>query len=154
MNKRLAIVLIVLFALAMPMMASEQNPQVEHRPKKEMRYEHRPRAMHRKDFKMMCEVVDDASFHEKKIGVIKVACISSYFNSKQCAKLLSMISFDDAKLNALKVLAPRLIIDTDVTEVTDIVKQFSFSSNKDKALEILQQSSYIRHQSSGNSCIH
>ena len=154
MNKRLAIVLIVLFALAMPMMASEQNPQVEHRPKKEMRYERRPRAMHNKDFKMMCEVVDEASFHEKKIGVIKVACISSYFNSKQCAKLLSKISFDDAKLKALKVLAPRLIIDTDVTEVTDIVKQFSFSSNKDKALEILQQSSYIRHQSSGNSCIH
>ena len=150
MNKRLAIVLIVLFALALPVMASEQNPQVEHRPKKEMRHERRPRAMHRKDFKMMCEVVDDASFHEKKIGVIKVACISSYFNSKQCAKLLSMIPFDDAKLKALKVLAPRMI-DRDVT---DIVKQFSFSSNKDKALEILQQSSYISQRSSGNSCSH
>jgi hypothetical protein len=134
------IALVMLFTLAMPMMASEQNPQVEHRPKKEMRYERRPRAMHRKDFKMMCEVVDDASFHEKKIGVIKVACISSYFNSRQCAKLLSKISFDDAKLKALKVLAPRMI-DRDVT---DIVKQFSFSSNKDKALEILRQSSYIR----------
>ena len=150
MNKKSAIALIVLFALALPMMASEQNPQVEHRPKKEMRYEHRPRAMHNKDFKMMCEVVDDASFHEKKIGVIKVACISSYFNSKQCAKLLSMISFDDAKLKALKVLAPRMI-DRDVT---DIVKQFSFSSNKDKALEILRQSSYISHQRSDNSCSH
>jgi hypothetical protein len=106
--------------------------------------------MHNKDFKMMCEVVDDASFHEKKIGVIKVACISSYFNSKQCAKLLSMIPFDDAKLKALKVLAPRMI-DRDVT---DIVKQFSFSSNKEKALEILQQSSYISQRSSGNSCSH
>ena len=147
MNKRLAIALIVLFALALPMMASEQNPQVEHRPKKEMRYERRPRAMHNKDFKMMCEVVDDASFHEKKIGVIKVACISSYFNSKQCAKLLSKIPFDDAKLKALKVLAPRMI----GRDVTDFVKQFSFSSNKDKALEILQQSSYISHQSSDNS---
>ena len=150
MNKKSIIALVMLFTLAMPMMASEQNPQVEHRPKKEMRYERRPRAMHNKDFKMMCEVVDDASFHEKKIGVIKVACISSYFNSKQCAKLLSMISFDDAKLKALKVLAPRMI----GRDVTDIVKQFSFSSNKDKALEILQQSSYISHQSSGNSCSH
>ena len=147
MNMKSIIALVMLFTLAMPMMASEQNPQVEHRPKKEMRHERRPRAMHNKDFKMMCEVVDDASFHEKKIGVIKVACISSYFNSKQCAKLLSMISFDDAKLKALKVLAPRMI-DRDVT---DIVKQFSFSSNKDKALEILRQSSYISHQRSGNS---
>ena len=135
MKKKSLITLFVLFALAMPMMASEQIPQKERYPRKEMRYERKPRAMHHKDFKMMCDVVDDASFHEKKIGVIKVACISSYFNSKQCAKLLSMISFDDAKLNALKVLAPR-IIDKDVTE---IVKQFSFTSSKDKALEILSK---------------
>lgn len=152
MNKRLAIALIVLFALALPVMASVQRQEMEHHHRKEMRHEHRPRVMYNKDFKMMCEVIDDASFHEKKIGVIKVACISSYFNSKQCAKLLSLISFDDAKLKALKVLAPRLIIDTDVTEVTDIVKQFSFSSNKDKALEILRQSSYISQRSSDKSC--
>ena len=148
MNKKSAIALVMLFTLAIPMMASVQRQEMEHHHRKEMRYERRPRAMHRKDFKMMCEVVDDASFHEKKIGVIKVACISSYFNSKQCAKLLSMISFDDAKLKALKVLAPRMI-DRDVT---DIVKQFSFSSNKDKALEILRQSSYISQRSSDNSC--
>ena len=150
MNMKSIIALVMLFTLAMPMMASVQRQEMEHHQRKEMRHERRPRAMHNKDFKMMCEVVDDASFHEKKIGVIKVACISSYFNSKQCAKLLSMIPFDDAKLKALKVLAPRMI-DRDVT---DIVKQFSFSSNKDKALEILQQSSDISHQSSCNSCSH
>lgn len=150
MNKKSAIAILVIMALGMPMMASVQRQEMEHHQRKEMRYERRPRAMHNKDFKMMCEVVDDASFHEKKIGIIKVACISSYFNSKQCAKLLSMISFDDAKLKALKVLAPRLIIDTGVTEVTDIVKQFSFSSKKDKALEILRQS--ISQRSSDNSC--
>ena len=154
MNKKSAIALVMLFTLAMPMMASVQRQEMEHHHRKEMRHERRPRAMHNKDFKMMCEVVDDASFHEKKIGIIKVACISSYFNSKQCAKLISMISFDDAKLKALKVLAPRLIIDTDVTEVTDIVKQFSFSSNKDKALEILRQSSYISQRRTDNSCSH
>ena len=148
MNKKSAIALVTLFTLAMPMMASGQRHEVEHHQRKEMRYERRPRAMHNKDFKMMCEVIDDASFHEKKIGVIKVACISSYFNRKQCAKLLSLISFDDAKLKALKVLAPRMI-DRDVT---DIVKQFSFSSNKDKALEILRQS--ISQRSSDNSCSH
>ena len=140
MNKKSIIALVMLFTLTMPVMASEQNPQVEHRPKKEMRHDRRPRAMHNKDFKMMCEVVDDASFHEKKIGVIKVACISSYFNSKQCAKLLSMIPFDDAKLKALKVLAPRMI----GRDVTDIVKQFTFSSNKDKALEILRKAHQLK----------
>ena len=140
MNKKSAIALVMLFTLAIPMMASVQRQEMEHQHRKEMRHEHRPRVMHNKDFKMMCEVVDDASFHEKKIGVIKVACISSYFNSKQCAKLLSMIPFDDAKLKALKVLAPRMI-DRDVT---DIVKQFTFSSNKDKALEILRKAHQLK----------
>ena len=140
MNKKSAIALVMLFTLAIPMMASVQRQEMEHHHRKEMRYERRPRAMHNKDFKMMCEVVDDASFHEKKIGVIKVACISSYFNSKQCAKLLSMIPFDDAKLKALKVLAPRMI----GRDVTDIVKQFTFSSNKDKALEILRKAHQLK----------
>ena len=86
-----------------------------------------------KDFKMMCEVVDETSFNERKIRVIKVACISSYFTSKQCAQLLSMFSFENDKLEALKVLCPKLV-DKDAKE---IIKQFSFSSNKDKAIEIL-----------------
>ena len=140
MNKKSAIALVMLFTLAIPMMASVQRQEMEHQHRKEMRHEHRPRGMHNKDFKMMCEIVDDASFHEKKIGVIKVACISSYFNSKQCAKLLSMIPFDDAKLKALKVLAPRMI----GRDVTDIVKQFTFSSNKDKALEILRKAHQLK----------
>ena len=148
MKKISVITLFALFTFAMPMMALEQKQEVKHHHRKEIRGKFRPKAMHHKDFTMMCEVVDDASFTDKKIGVIKVACISSFFNSKQCAKLLSMISFEEGKLKALKVLAPRMI-DRDVT---DIVKQFSFSSNKDKALEILRQSSYISHQRSGNSC--
>ena len=140
MKKISVITLFALFTFAMPMMASEQRQEVEHHHRKEMRGKFRPKAMHHKDFTMMCEVVDDASFTDKKIGVIKVACISSYFNSKQCAKLLSMISFDEGKLKALKVLAPR-IIDRDVTEV---VKQFTFSSNKDKALEILRKAHQLK----------
>ncbi|MEE0803822.1 MAG: hypothetical protein U0L77_00180, partial [Prevotellamassilia sp.] len=68
--KNSVIALFVLFTLVMPMMASEQSPQVERYPKKELRGERHLRAMHRKDFKMMCEVVKDASFSDKKIGVI------------------------------------------------------------------------------------
>ena len=133
MNKRLAIVLIVLFALAMPMMPSVQRQEVEHHQRKEMRDKFRSKAMHDKDFSMMCKVVEDASFSDKMIGVIKVACISSYFTSKQCAQLLSMFSFENDKLKALKVLHPRML---DI-DAKPILKQFTFSDNKDKAIEIL-----------------
>ena len=133
MNKKSAIALVTLFTLAMPLMASGQRQEKEHHPRKEMRGEFRPKAMSDKDFKMMCEVVDEASFNERKIGVIKVACISSYFTSKQCVKLLSMISFENDKLEALKILRPKML----EIDAKPILKQFTFSSNKDKAIEIL-----------------
>ena len=133
MKKKSVITMLVIFALGMPLVASGKNQRMERRPKKEMRDERRPKAMRDKDFMMMCEVVDEASFTERKIGVIKVACISSYFTSEQCAKLLSMISFDTAKLEALRVLRPRVLnIDARV-----IQEQFSFSSNKEEAMKIM-----------------
>ena len=133
MMKKSAITMLVVFALGMPLVASGQSQRMEHRPKKEMRDEFRPKAMQDKDFKMMCEVVNDASFTEKKIGVIKVACISSYFTSEQCAKLLSMVSFDTAKLEALRVLSPR-VLNIDAREIQ---KQFAFSSSKEEAMKIM-----------------
>lgn len=133
MKKISVITLFALFTYAMPIMALEQRQEVEHHHRKEMRGKFRPKAMHHKDFTMMCEVVDDASFTDKKIGVIKVACISSYFTSQQCAQLLSMFSFEDDKLKALKVLRPRML---DI-DAKPILKQFSFSATQDKAKEIL-----------------
>ena len=133
MNKKSIIALVMLFTLAMPIMASGQRHEVEHHQRKEMRDKFRPKAMHHKDFKMMCEVVEDASFSDKMIGVIKVACISSYFNSKQCAELLSMFSFEKDKLQALKVLRPKML-DLNPKEIQ---KQFTFSSGKEEAMEIM-----------------
>ena len=133
MKKKSVITMLVILALGMPMTASGQRHEVEHHQRKEMKDKFRPKAMQDEDFSMMCKVVKDASFSDKMIGVIKVACISSYFTSKQCAQLLSMFSFEDDKLKALKVLHPRMLdIDT-----KPILKQFTFSDNKDKAIEIL-----------------
>ena len=142
MKKKSVITMLVIFALGMPLVASGQNQKMERRPKKEMRDERRPKAMRDKDFVMMCEVVDEASFTERKIGVIKVACISSYFTSEQCAKLLSMISFDTAKLEALRVLRPR-VLNIDAKEIQG---QFSFSSNKEEAMKIMFSSREMEYR--------
>ena len=133
MKKISVITLLALFTLTIPMMASEQRQGIEHKHRKEIRGKFRPKAMQDEDFSMMCKVVKDASFSDKMIGVIKVACISSYFTSQQCAQLLSMFSFEDDKLKALKVLRPRML---DI-DAKPILKQFSFSDTKDNAIEIL-----------------
>ena len=133
MKKKSLITMLVILALGMPMTASGQRHEVEHHQRKEMKDKFRLKAMQDEDFRMMCKVVKDASFSDKMIGVIKVACISSYFTSKQCAQLLSMFSFENDKLKALKVLHPRML---DI-DAKPILKQFTFSDNKDKAIEIL-----------------
>ena len=111
--------------------------QMECRDKKQMNKRGKqPRAMRDKDFDMMVGIVKKASFDDKKIDVIRVACIGSYFSSKQCAKLLSLLSFDNDRVKALEIIAPRL---ADMNNIDDIVKKFSFSSSKDKAVSVLQR---------------
>ena len=134
-----AIVALTVFCLPASAAAPDKKPKekMEYRDKKQRgkRYTH-PRAMRDMDFDMMVGIVKNASFDDKKIDVMRVACIGSYFSSRQCAKLLSLLSFDDNKIKALEVIASRLV---DTNNADDIVKEFSFSSSKDKAVGILQR---------------
>ena len=134
-----AIVALSIFSVPASAVGHDRKPmdKIEYRDKKPMdkRYKH-PRAMRDNDFEMMVDIVKNASFGDRKIDVIRVACIGSYFSSKQCAKLLSLLSFDDNKIKALEVIAPRLV---DMNNADDIVKKLSFSSSKDKAVSILQR---------------
>ena len=94
------------------------------------------RAMRDNDFSMVYRVVKNTSFDKNKIDIIRVACIGSNFSSNQCAKLLSLLSFDDNKLEALEVMAQNIVDDRDYNK---IMKQFSFKSSREKAAKILMK---------------
>ena len=133
-----SIVALSIFCLPASAAGQDKKPKekMEYRDKKQMSKRHvHPHAMRDKDFEMMAGIVKNASFGDRKIDVIRVACIGSYFSSRQCAQLLSLLSFDNDKVKALEVIAPRLV---DMNNADDIVKKFSFSSSKDKAVSILQ----------------
>lgn len=93
--------------------------------------------MRKNDFKTLCEIVKKASFPDRQKDIVTVACMGSYFSSKQCETLLSLFSFQDSKLAVLEILSPRLL---EQEELAGILKQFSFSSSKDEAIEILTRS--------------
>lgn len=134
----IALVAAAMVALPQDLQAQERKPkaQVEMRDRKDQRNPERASAMRDKDFSMMYKIVKKASFNDNRIDIIRVAAIGSYFSSKQCAELLSLISFNDDKLKALEVMAPRLVDDKDVDR---ILKQFSFNRDKDKAMKILMK---------------
>jgi hypothetical protein len=134
-----AIVALTVFCLPASAGEPDKKPKekMEYRDKKQKGKRHvHPRAMRDKDFEMMAGIVKNTSFDDKKIDVIRVACIGSYFSSRQCAQLLSLLSFDENKVKALEIIAPRMV---DMNNVDDIVKKFSFSSSKDKAVSILKR---------------
>ena len=141
LNSLMIVAIVAMTVFCLPASAAEPDKKpkekMEYRDKKQRgkRYTH-PRAIRDKDFDMMVGIVKNASFDDKKIDVMRVACIGSYFSSRQCAKLLSLLSFDDNKIKALEVIASRLV---DTNNADDIVKEFSFSSSKDKAVSILQR---------------
>ena len=77
----------------------------------------------------------EESFDKDRVKMIRVACIGNYFTSRQCADMLSLLSFDSNRLEALEYIAPR-VIDKHVCDV--ILKEFSFISNREKAEELLK----------------
>ena len=94
------------------------------------------RAMRENDFSLVYKIVKNTSFDKNKIDIIRVACIGSNFSSKQCARLLSLLSFEDNKIKALEIIAPKLI---DLDNYNKILREFSFSSNRNKAEKILMR---------------
>lgn len=135
------IMLIALMALMIIPMSQQAQAQerkaeikIEKRERKPRRKPVNLRAMRDNDFSLVYKVVKNASFDDKKIDIIRVACIGNCFSSKQCARLLSLLSFDDNKIEALEIIAPRMI---ENEYYNKILKQFSFSSNREKAAKIL-----------------
>ena len=92
------------------------------------------KAMRGADFKKFYKYVKETSFDKNRLQLVEIAAFGSYFSSEQCYKLLSLFSFDDNKLAAIKIMEPRMI-DSRYNE--KILKLFSFSSNREKAAAIL-----------------
>lgn len=85
---------------------------------------------------MMYDIMKKNAFDNQKNDILRVACIGSFFSSEQCARLLSLYSFDSNRLEALKIMSPRLI---DVDDAEKIIKKFTFSSEKEKAMLLLMK---------------
>lgn len=90
--------------------------------------------MDSKNFDKLSHYVKSESFDDDRLILIRVAAMGCCFTSEQCAKLLSFFSFDSNRITALKVLRP-YIVETKNSKA--IIKEFTFSSEKDAAIEIL-----------------
>ena len=85
-------------------------------------------------FSVLYNKVKDASFDSNRFDLIEVACLGCWFNCCQVASLFKLFSFSDSKFKVLRMMAPRIV---DPQNASDIYRVFDFSSDKDKAADIL-----------------
>lgn len=105
--------------------------------------QHRPRpsrpmtrghVMNDKDFQYLYKTIKKKSFDRDRMELLSVGVLDNYFSCRQCAKILSLYSFDDEKLKVLDIMAGHIV---DMENVNTILKSFKFDSNQRKAADIL-----------------
>ena len=93
-------------------------------------------AMTEANFTLLRNKIRKAGLTSTRLDLIEVAALGAFFTCRQCADLMSDMSFSSDKFKALQLLAPRI---TDARNAEVIYQQFSFSADKDKAAAIVSQ---------------
>jgi hypothetical protein len=149
--KRYGATLIIATALSFgsDLCAQTQNDSmtnVQHRKRDMHRDDHRRDDHRREHFKLfplqdekfaiITDKVKDASFKDCKLALIEVGCIDNYFVCRQVLSLLKLFTFDDDKLEVLKIMSP-YILDKENYEM--LSEHFTFDKNKKSAMDLLKK---------------
>lgn len=86
-------------------------------------------------FGILYNKVKKANFDDNRLDLLEVACLRCYFSSEQCGRILSLFSFNHGKMEALRLMNPRLV---DRRNEHLILDQFTFGSDKEKASLLLR----------------
>ena len=98
------------------------------------RPQHRNLIMGERDFQFLYKTIKRESFDKDRLKLLSVGVLDNYFSSRQCAKLLSIYSFDKEKLRALDILAKHSV---DLDNAHLILDSFKFESDRRKAAQML-----------------
>ncbi len=88
------------------------------------------------DFSFLYGKVKNA-FSDSKMDLIQVASLGCYYTCSQCAKIITIFSFSDDRLQALRYMAPHIV---DPQNATVIYRLFVFDDDKDRAASIISNS--------------
>ena len=80
----------------------------------DFRHKHEPReqrlfCLSDEKFTILYNKVKNASFDAPKMDLIEVASLGAFYSCEQCASIMSIFSFGDKKLAALRLMAPRIL---------------------------------------------
>ena len=105
----------------------------------DFRHKHEPReqrmfCLSDEKFTILYNKVKNASFDDRKMDLIEVASLGAFYSCEPCASIMSIFSFGDKKLAALRLMAPRII---DPHRAYLIYDKLTVQSEKDEAARII-----------------
>ncbi|MBO5251767.1 MAG: DUF4476 domain-containing protein [Bacteroidaceae bacterium] len=113
--------------------ATKKVEVLQHRPRHE-RPHHRSPIMNERDFQFLYKTIKRKSFSEGQLELLSVGVLDNYFSCRQCAKLMSLFTFEKAKLEALDIMADHIV---DKEKAHLILDSFKFDSGKREAARML-----------------
>ena len=80
----------------------------------DFRHKHEPReqrmfCLSDEKFTILYNKVKNTSFDAPKMDLIEVASLGAFYSCEQCASIMSIFSFGDKKLAALRLMAPCIL---------------------------------------------
>ena len=86
------------------------------------------------DFAQLVKLIKAQPFQSEQLNLIKAAGLSGWFTCGQCAALMHLFTFDDTRLQVLRLIAPHLI---DIYGAHQILNSLTFDSSRQQAWTIL-----------------
>ncbi|MEG1587563.1 MAG: DUF4476 domain-containing protein [Bacteroidales bacterium] len=81
------------------------------------------------EFQQLYQELKDATFKDKQMKLLASRIQNRYFNSAQCIRIMSLYTFDDDRMEVIRIMAPNI---KDRENFENILDSLTFSSNKDK----------------------
>ena len=101
----------------------------QHRPLHE-RPQFKNPIMNDKDFQYLYKAIKKKAFEKDQLELLSVGVLDNYFSCRQCAKIMSIYSFDKDKLKVLDIMAKHIV---DKENARLILDSFRFESDRRKA---------------------
>ena len=113
--------------------ANKKVEVLQYRPHQE-RPQHRGTIMNERDFQFLYKTIKKKSFEKEQFELLSVGVLDNYFSCQQCAKIMSIYSFDKDKLKVLDIMASHIV---DRENAHLILDSFRFESDRKKAAKML-----------------
>ncbi len=88
------------------------------------------------EFNQLIESIKNESFEDDQLSIVELSARYNYFTVSQVIRVIKEFSYSNGQLKALELLYPKVV---DPENSHQIINAFTYSSDKEKAKEIINR---------------